>query len=328
MSRRPINLAASCSRKSISAKASHRQQDLYELSTFHFQASISPPHMPLTSQGMHELAIRDSDRAIDSAVLTFIASIKETMSLLCLKAIRTYKVLMALIISLCPPLCLTSALCSTLARYRRKSLARVLLFALAPFHRTFTFASLHLKLSYHEACIRSVQSGRPRCCCRRCQWIGEPLVPRMEFYNVCLRSSIGIWERLTSQSVYPGTETWTTYTTVTTCPLTTSSGTAVYTTLTTSTIVVTSCKGGCPKPPKTTATTIIPHPPTYTPSQKPEPPKGTAPPPPPPSFTPPPKPKPSKGTTVVVSSVPPPPPPSQTPIYSNVCILRRQILRG
>lgn len=43
----------------------------------------------------------------------------------------------------------------------------------------------------------------------------------------------------------PSTETLTTYTTVTVCPVTRTSGTQVITTLTTSTITITSCKGGC-----------------------------------------------------------------------------------
>ena len=136
--------------------------------------------------------------------------------------------------------------------------------------------------------------------CRRRQGLGESVVPRVELYNVCPYPTSLMPPMFRRSSSYPETETITTYTTVTTCPLTISSGSAYHTTLTTSTIVVTSCKGGCHK-------TATPPPPLKTTSI------GTAPLP-PPSVTAPP-PKPSKGTSVVASSVPPPP---ETPIYSNV----------
>ncbi len=139
--------------------------------------------------------------------------------------------------------------------------------------------------------------------CRRRQGLGESVVSRVELYNVCPYPTLLMPPMFRCSSSYPETETMTTYTTVTTCPLTISSGSAYHTTLTTSTIVVTSCKGGChetapppppPPPPKTTSIGTAPLPP----------PSVTAPPP-----------KPSKGTSVVASSVPPPP---ETPIYSNV----------
>lgn len=148
------------------------------------------------------------------------------------------------------------------------------------------------------------------------------MVPGVELNNVYMYPISSMPSPLTHLRSFNETETMTTYTTVTTCPLTTSSGSAIYTTLTTSTIVLTSCKGGCHQ----TAPTAPPSPPKQTTSvgTAPNPPSpakkttliGTAPPPSLPSVTSPP-PHPSKGTSIVVSSVPPPP--SQTPIYSNVC---------
>ena len=148
------------------------------------------------------------------------------------------------------------------------------------------------------------------------------MVFRVEFLDVCFLQTLSMPSMLNHNSSLPETETMTTYTTVTTCPLTISSGSAYHTTLTTSTVVVTSCRGGChtttalPPPPKTSLIWTAPLPP----------PSGTAPlsektssvwtaPLPPPLGTPPPT-KPSNGTTVVVSSIASHP---VTPIYSNVC---------
>ncbi|OCL01991.1 hypothetical protein AOQ84DRAFT_229795 [Glonium stellatum] len=68
----------------------------------------------------------------------------------------------------------------------------------------------------------------------------------------------------------PSTESLTTYTTVTVCPVTRTSGTQVITTLTTSTITITSCKGGChpysttPSAPHSTGLSSIVYPTTIT----------------------------------------------------------------
>lgn len=170
----------------------------------------------------------------------------------------------------------------------------------SPFLHLYT-STTRARLQHDEVPYRFVRLSR--CCCRH-QRLGESVVPRVELLDVHSYPISSVPLMLTYDSSYPETETMTTYTTVTTCPLTISSGSAYHTTLTTSTIVVTSCKGGChetaapPPPPLPKKTSSI----------------GTAPSP-PPSLTPPP-PKPSKGTSVVVSSVPPPP---ETPIYSNVC---------
>jgi hypothetical protein len=73
-----------------------------------------------------------------------------------------------------------------------------------------------------------------------------------------------------SPVVSTGTETLTTYTTVTVCPVTQTSGTQVITTLTTSTITITSCKGGChhqlttPSTPHSTGLSSIVYPTTIT----------------------------------------------------------------
>lgn len=74
----------------------------------------------------------------------------------------------------------------------------------------------------------------------------------------------------TGTGTSPSTETLTTYTTVTTCPVTQTSGTQVITTLTTSTITITSCKGGChhqlttPSTPHSTGLSSIVYPTTIT----------------------------------------------------------------